>query len=178
MRRPWQKRIDSVRVYDDAVLRAPARPVTEFDADLDRLIARLLRVQKRHRAVGVAASQIGEPWDVFVINGAEIKNGGKPEVYVNARIVSEVGQDTDEEGCLSFPGIFVPIRRPGRVAIAALDQDGNGFEREATGLLARAYSHETDHLQGRLIVDRVGANVREKLIRHMLKHGKKVTGNT
>lgn len=176
MRRPWQKPTDSVRVYDDAVLRAPAKAVTDFGNDLQRLIERLLRVQKRHHAVGVAASQIGEPWDVFVINGGEIRRGGKPEVYINARIVDENGQSVDEEGCLSFPGVFVPIKRSSHVALAALDADGNGFEREATGLLARAYSHETDHLQGRLIIDRISTTAREKIIAHMRKHSRKAVG--
>lgn len=173
MRRPWQKPSDSVRVFDDAVLRAPARTVTDFGDNLQRLIERLLRVQKKHHAVGVAASQIGEPWDVFVINGGEIRRGGKPEVYVNARIVAEEGQALDEEGCLSFPGVFIPIKRPNRVVLAALDPEGNGFEREATGLLARAFSHETDHLQGRLIIDRVSPTARDKVIAHMRKHARK-----
>lgn len=178
MRRPWGKSKDSIRIYDDAVLRAPARTVTEFDDDLARLIGRLLRIQKQHHAVGVAASQIGEPWDVFVINGSEIRRGGKPEVYVNSRIVAEEGQSVDEEGCLSFPGIFVPIRRSAYVAIAALDQYGNGFEREATGLLARAYSHETDHLQGHLIIDRVSPGTRGRVIEHMRKHARSSGGRS
>lgn len=176
MRRPWQKRTDSVRIYDDAVLRAPTRSVTEFGADLQQLIERLLRVQKHHHAIGAAATQIGEPWDVFTINGAEIRRGGKPEVYINARIVAEDGQALDEEGCLSFPGVFIPIQRSSRVVVAALDEDGNGFEREAAGLLARAYSHETDHLQGRLIIDRVSPGAREKIIAHMRKHARKTDG--
>ena len=169
MRRPWQKRTDKVRIFDDAALRASAQDIIEFGDDLRRLIERLLRVQKRDHAIGVAATQIGEPWNIFVINGAAMRRGGKPEVYVNARIVSEDGQEIDEEGCLSFPGIFVPIKRPGRVVLTALDQDGDSFEREASGLLARAYIHETDHLQGRLIIDRVSPNAREKIIGQMSK---------
>jgi peptide deformylase len=172
MRRPWGTSADSIRIFDDAILRVPSRSVTDFGDSLQRLIARLLKVQKRHHAVGVAASQIGEPWDVFVINGSEIRRGGKPEVYVNARIVFEDGQSQDEEGCLSFPGVFIPIKRAAHVALAALDENGNGFEREATGLLARAYSHETDHLRGRLIIDRVGPNAREKVIAHMRRHAR------
>ena len=174
MRRPWQKRTDQICIYDDAILRTTTREVTDFDDGLHRLIERLLRVQKRHHAIGVAATQIGEPWNVFVINGGEIKRGGKPEVYVNARIISEEGQEIDEEGCLSFPGIFVPIKRSSRVVLAALDQNGDGFEREATGLLARAYSHETDHLNGRLIIDRVGPTTREKITARMRSRSQKV----
>lgn len=173
MRRPWAKPRDRVRVYDDAVLRAPVQDVTDFGAELRRLVERLLRVQKRNHAIGVAATQIGEPWNVFVINGAEIRSGGKPEVYVNARIVSEEGSDIDEEGCLSFPGIFIPISRPFRVELTAQDPDGFAVEREATGLLARAYSHETDHLKGQLIIDRVTPQARGKIIEKMKKRSGK-----
>jgi peptide deformylase len=167
MRRPWAKRVDEVRVFDDSVLRARVRDVTEFGENLRDLIQRLLRVQKRDHAIGVAAPQIGELWNVFVINGAQIEHGGKPEVYVNARILSEEGHDLDEEGCLSFPGIFVPVLRPRLVGIAAQDEAGNPFEREGTGLLARAFSHEADHLQGRLIIDRLAPEMRDKIIARM-----------
>lgn len=170
MRRLWSRPRDSVRVYDDAVLRAPVRDVTDFGERLQRLIDRLLRVQKRHHAIGVAATQIGESWNVFVLNGAEIRQGGEPEVYVNPKIVSEAGTAVDEEGCLSFPGVFIPVRRPGRVALTAQDRDGNPFEREGTGLLARAYSHETDHLQGKLIIDRVAPPIRREILEHMSIH--------
>jgi peptide deformylase len=167
MRRPWAKPRDRVRVFDDAVLRAPVRDVTDFGVELQQLVERLLRVQKRNHAIGVAATQIGESWNVFVINGAEIRSGGKSEVYVNPRIVSTEGTDVDEEGCLSFPGIFIPISRPFRVALTAQDVDGAHIEREATGLLARAYSHETDHLLGQLIIDRVAPGTRERIIEKM-----------
>ncbi len=167
MRRPWAKKTDKVRVYDDAVLRAPARDVTDFGGELRALIERLLRVQKRDRAIGVAATQIGEAWNVFVLNGAEIKRGGKPEVYVNARILAEDGDDLDEEGCLSFPDIFIPVLRPSFVSIIAQDAAGIPFEREGRGLLARAFSHEIDHLQGKLIIDRVMPSTRDKIIARM-----------
>jgi peptide deformylase len=173
MRRPWAKPRDRVRVFDDAILRAPVRDVTDFGAGFQQLVERLLRVQKRNHAIGVAATQIGEPWNVFVINGAEIRSGGKPEVYANARIVSEEGSDVDEEGCLSFPGIFIPIARPFRVALTARNQDGLPIEREATGLLARAYSHETDHLRGQLIIDRVTQPTREKILEKMKRRSGK-----
>lgn len=167
MRRPWIRHSETIRIFDDAALRAPARDVTEFGADLKRLIDRLFRVQKRDRAIGVAASQIGEPWNVFVLNGGEIERGGKPEAYVNARILSEFGESIGEEGCLSFPGIFVPVHRPNAVTISAKGIDGKPFEIEGRGLLARAFSHEIDHLQGRLIIDRVSPNVRDKILSRM-----------
>lgn len=167
MRRLWSTRTDTVRLFDDAVLRAPVRDVTDFGASLRALIDRLLRVQRRERAVGVAATQIGESWNVFVLNGAELRRGGKPEVYINPRILREEGQDTDEEGCLSFPGLFIPVVRPQRVEIEALDADGRRFTREGAGLRARAFSHETDHLLGRLIVDRVDPELRESVLARM-----------
>lgn len=160
----WLTKPDKVRIYGDDVLRHPVRDVTEFDAHLKRLIDRLLRVQKRERAIGVAATQIGEPWNVFVVNGREIVRGGKPEVYINARILGEEGDCLDEEGCLSFPGVFIPVLRPRLVSITAQDPSGNRFEREGWDLWARAYSHEIDHLQGRLLIDRVAPGVRAKII--------------
>lgn len=171
MHRLWARDVDPIRVFEDSVLRAPVRQVTDFGQQLQSLIQRLLRAQKRNKAIGVAAPQIGEPWNVFVIDGARIQRGGKPEVYVNPRVHSEEGHDFDEEGCLSFPDIFVAVPRPARVTIVAQDADGRPFEREATGLWARAYCHETDHLNGCLIIDRVSPSLREKILQSMKSRG-------
>jgi peptide deformylase len=163
----WLTKSDKVRIYDDAILRAHVQDVTDFGPELAGLIDRLYRVQKRDRAIGVAATQIGEPRNVFVINGGEITRGGRPEAFVNARILAIDGDSLDEEGCLSFPDVFIPVLRPSRVTISAQDQAGRQIEREGHGLLARAFSHEIDHLQGRLIIDRVSPVVREKIIARM-----------
>ncbi len=167
MRRLWTRQRDKVRIFDDAVLRLPAAAVTQFGDDLQSLVDRLLRVQKRTHALGVAASQIGESASVFVINGSEIAPGGAPEVFVNPRIVEEDGVAAEEEGCLSFPGIFISIRRPQSVILAAQNVFGQPIQRKAHGLLARVFSHEVDHLLGRLIIDRVTPETRERIIARM-----------
>jgi peptide deformylase len=167
MPRLFRAAADALRLFDDPALRRQARDVTVFDADLHRLVERLLRVQKRHHAVGVAASQIGDDRNVFTLDGAQFSRGGKPMVFINAQVVSEDGEIIEEEGCLSFPDIFIDVIRPRQITITAFDKEHKPIEREATGLLARAFSHETDHLQGRLLIDRVAPDVRDTVLNRM-----------
>lgn len=172
---PYGRAADSIRVFSDPVLRRPARDVSAFDDDLRALIDRLFRVQAQHKAVGVAASQIGDDRNVFTLDHGQIRRGGKPQVYINARIVDHEDEAVDEEGCLSFPGIYVNVARPKRVTLSALDAEGRPFEREGKGLLARAFSHETDHLRGRLLIDRLAPDVRHSVVARMRRLAAKLS---
>ena len=159
--------IDEIRLFGDAVLRTVATDVADFNGDLRKLADRLLAVQAREKAIGVAAVQIGVELNVFSLNAGTIKRRGQIEVLVNPQVVAEEGEVIEEEGCLSFPNIFCDVIRPRWVAIKAYDLDGNPVEREADGMLARAYLHEIDHLQGRLFIDRVDPNTRERVLAKM-----------
>ncbi|GAB4322107.1 MAG: peptide deformylase [Candidatus Zixiibacteriota bacterium] len=159
--------IQEIRLYGDEVLRRPADDVCDFGATLQQLASDLLMTQAAAKAVGVAAVQIGVEQNVFSIDGSTVERRGRREVLVNPQVVETHGEVVEEEGCLSFPGIFVPIRRPEWVAIRAQNLDGKEIEREATGYLARAYLHEIDHLRGRLFTDLMDADTRRDVIRRM-----------
>jgi peptide deformylase len=158
---------DAIRMFGDPVLRTVVPEVADFDRHLRELADRLIAVQAREEAVGVAAVQIGVELSVFSLDAGMIRRGGKTEVLVNPHLVAEEGEVVEEEGCLSFPDIFCDVIRPRWVAVAARDLDGNPVEREASGMLARAYLHEIDHLQGRLVIDRVDPDTRERILAKM-----------
>ena len=113
---------------------------------------------------GLAAIQVGVPARLFIVDGhvAGEAEGSPAKVFINPEIL-EISSEaqTGDEGCLSFPNIFVPVKRGMRARVRATDLDGNTFESEGEGLFARALQHETDHLNGKLLVDQVGPVKRE-----------------
>ena len=160
-----------IRLFGDPVLRRVASEVLEFDGRLQELARRLLAMQAHERAAGVAAVQLGVELKVFAVDERALSCGRRAEVL----IVENDGEVVEEEGCLSFPGIFCDVIRPRRVGIKAYDLDGNPVEREATGMLARAYVHEIDHLEGRLIIDRVDPDTKEWILSKMKVDGEAAT---
>jgi peptide deformylase len=121
---------------------------------------------------GLAAIQVGEPLRLFIIDpGVAGRTATDPPlVVVNPELLSiSEEQYTNDEGCLSFPGIYVPIQRGVRARIRAQDLTGVFFELDGEGLLGRAFQHETDHLDGRLLIDRVGPVKRQIIKRKMRK---------
>ncbi len=140
--------------YPDPRLREVCTPVDAVDDDLRRLVDRMFELMFDVHGVGLAAPQVGVTVRLFVACPT-----GEPtdrRVYVNPRITALDGKQDGEEGCLSFPGIYSNIKRADLATIHALDLDGVAFEETAQGLLARAFQHETEHLDGRLLVDRMG----------------------
>jgi peptide deformylase len=135
-----------------------------------RLVEDMTETMYSHNGAGLAAIQVGRPERIILIDG-HVAGGAEdapPVVLVNPSIddLSDE-QETADEGCLSFPGIFVPIKRAQRARVSAYGLDGKRFTIAAEGLYARALQHETDHLTGRLIVDFVGAVKREIIKRKM-----------
>lgn len=157
--------IRDIRLYGDAILRRRADDVVDFGEHLRQLAEDLLTTQDDANAVGLAAVQIGVNLNVFSIDGAQVKRRGIREVLVNPVLADSDGEIVEEEGCLSFPGIFAPVARPKWVAIRARGIDGEIVEREAKGYLARAYLHEIDHLNGRLFTDLMDPDTRVDVIR-------------
>jgi peptide deformylase len=120
--------------------------------------------------VGLAATQIGEPVRVFVIDVATGEDEPSDlKVFVNPEILSRNGVQAWEEGCLSFPGVHEEIERAERVRVRAQDVNGRTFELEADGLLAVAIQHENDHLDGKLMIDHLGLIRRRLVHRQMSK---------
>lgn len=158
-------------VWPDPRLREDTRPVDAVNDEVRALYRDLVDTMFAYNGIGIAAIQIGETVQMFLID-AVVAGGEKtddPVAFINPEIVW-TGDETDrsEEGCLSFPGVYVPIERPSTCKIRALGLDGEVFEREAEGLFARALQHEHDHLTGRLLVDFVGP-LKKQMIKRKLR---------
>lgn len=137
--------------YPDPRLREKCRRVETFDDSLRSLAARMFELMREHRGVGLAAPQVGQTIRMFVMN-----HSGKPEddrVYVNPMLSDPDGDDEAEEGCLSLPGINLDVLRSNSLRIRAQDLDGKPFEQTETGYIARIWQHETDHINGILLLN-------------------------
>jgi peptide deformylase len=140
--------------WPDPRLKKKSEPVTVFDEKLRDLSARMLDIMREFKGVGLAAPQVGLNIRLFVINPT-----GEPEddkVYVNPVLSEPAGENEEkEEGCLSIPEINVNIIRPTILKMQARDISGEPFEQTASGFVTRIWQHENDHLDGRLIIDRM-----------------------
>ncbi len=161
--------------YGDPVLETPAAKVSEFDtAELRKLIADMFESMYAAKGVGLAAPQIGIGKRIAVI---DLSVGDAPEqrfVLINPEIVHKEGTQQGEEGCLSIPGFREQVARPARVTVRAQDATGAFFEKSGEELLARAFAHEIDHLNGRLYISHVSALKRDLIrrkIRKLVKAG-------
>jgi peptide deformylase len=146
--------------YPDPRLRQPARPLRpeELDASVRALLERMHEILAQSKGVGLAATQLGVPLRIFV--ACPTGEAAARQEYINPRVTSYEGTATTEEGCLSVPGVHTKIKRHAKVTLEAMDQAGKPLRVEAEGLLARIVQHETDHLDGRLLVDRMSAIAR------------------
>jgi len=164
--------VRSIVKFPDPRLRQACTPVTAFDEQLRRLVADMKDTMYLSEGAGLAAIQVGEPICLFIIDPEVAGRTAEdpPLVLVNPEIVSlSEEEQMGDEGCLSFPGIFVPVKRGLRVRVRAQDLDGKTFEVEGEGLFARALQHEVDHLRGRLLVDMVGPVKRQIIKRKRRK---------
>ncbi|WP_428263746.1 peptide deformylase [Haliangium sp.] len=159
-------------VWPDPRLRQETRRVTEITDEIRTLYRDLVDTMYAHNGLGIAAIQVGDPTAMFLVEpelaGASAKDD--PVAFINPEILwtSEESEKTDE-GCLSFPGIYVPVERPVAARVRALGIDGESFEIEGEGLLARCLLHENDHLTGKLLVDFVGPLKRQMIKRKLGK---------
>jgi peptide deformylase len=160
--------------YGDPILETPTKPVEKFDEDFQALIADMFESMYAAQGVGLAAPQVGVGVRVTVI---DVSNGKNPEaklVCANPRIVYTEGEQREEEGCLSLPGFRGYVARPQYVTIRAHDATGKEFEMKGEGLLARAFCHEIDHLDGVLFISHLSLLKRDMIkrkIRKMKKAG-------
>jgi peptide deformylase len=159
--------------YPDPRLREPTFEVAEVDAGIRQLVRDLIDTMYSLNAAGIAAIQVGRLERIFIIDGKvadpEAGDDAKPLVFINPELVETGrGLTVAEEGCLSFPNVFVDIKRPRWAKIRARDVDGNLFEADGEGLLGRALQHEFDHLTGRLMIDLVGM-VKKEVIKRKMK---------
>jgi peptide deformylase len=160
-----------ILVYPDARLREKALPVEEVNDEIRQLVQDMAETMYDAPGVGLAANQIGVLKRVFLIDIAGEDEPSQLRVFINPELVELSGTQLFEEGCLSFPGATEEIKRADTVRVKALDEHGEPFELEADGLLAVAIQHENDHLNGVLMIDKLGA-VKRRLF------GRKVTRAT
>jgi peptide deformylase len=137
--------------YPDPRLRVRCAPVTAFDAPLAALAARMFELMRQHKGVGLAAPQVARGERLFVMNAT-----GNPEddrVYVNPILSDPAGTEAGPEGCLSLPGIQIDVLRSTTLRMRAQDLSGREFEQVESGYVARIWQHETDHLNGILLIN-------------------------
>jgi peptide deformylase len=161
--------------YGERPLHQRAADVTAFDDQLQRLIDDMVETMYGAPGIGLAATQVGVPQRLFVV---DLSVGRKPAdliVMVNPEFVEREGVQLEEEGCLSVPGFNATVVRPARAVLKGLDREGNERTVEGTGLLARAFQHEMDHLDGTVFVDRLRGIKRDVIVRkiHKLKRAGK-----
>jgi peptide deformylase len=152
-----------IRTFGDPVLKTRAAPVETFDDALAHLAEEMLTTMREHEGVGLAANQVGRLRRILVAATED-----EEYVIVNPQI-EEAAQDTEKavEGCLSIPDIQVEVERPTAVTLSGQDATGSPLRIEASGLLARIFQHELDHLNGVLILDRTDRESRKAAMREM-----------
>jgi len=153
--------VRKIRTYPEDVLKQKTEPVREFDSELQKLIDDMIETMYAAPGVGLAANQVGVSKQVTVIDVSSRDETSSLIVLVNPEIVHEEGEDSCEEGCLSIPEYTTIVKRAEKVKVRGLDRNGAPLEVEAEGLLARALQHEIDHLNGFLLIDRIGRIKRE-----------------
>jgi peptide deformylase len=139
--------------YGDSILTKRAEEVAEFDGKLKKLVDDMFETMYGAPGVGLAAPQVGVLKRLFVMDCSSGKDKKQKVVLINPVIESEEGEQVGDEGCLSFPGVFLEIKRPQRVVVRAQDIDGSNMTLDVMDLQARCVSHETDHLDGELFIN-------------------------
>ena len=159
--------------YGAVVLETPAATVTEFDTpELHKLIEDMFESMYAARGVGLAATQIGIGQRIAVIDASNGENPDDRIILINPEIIATSGLQSSEEGCLSLPGFRETVSRPNKVTVRAQNAKGEFFEMNGEELLARAFLHETDHLNGRLYITHVSALKRDLIRRKIRKLAK------
>src|ERR1043165_8443994 len=161
-----------VVIWPDERLRQPSVAVTAVDASVRALYQDLVDSMYAENGLGIAALQLGDPRRMFIV---EPRLAGRPETdlpiaFINPEIVETSDEQQDsEEGCLSFPEIYIKVKRPMRCKVRAMGLDGAMFEIEGEALFARCMLHENDHLTGKLLVDFVGPLKRQMIKKKLQK---------
>lgn len=156
----------------DSILSAPARPVDAITPEIETLIDDMIETMYAAPGIGLAATQVGVPLRIFVIDVSLGRDPAALHVMINPEFVERDGMQLEEEGCLSVPGFTATVARPKRVVVKGLNRQGDEHRVEGTGLLARALQHEVDHLNGCLFVDRLRGIAKELIVRKIKKLAK------
>jgi peptide deformylase len=165
----------SIVKYPEPVLSQPGEPVTEFNDELRKFVADMFETMYAAQGIGLAAPQVAVSKRVTVIDLSLGKDPKEKLVLINPEVILREGKQYEEEGCLSFPEIREKVPRAWKVRVRAQNEHGKWFEMDGDELLARAFQHEIDHLDGVLFIFRMSALKRDlnlRKIRKMQREGK------
>lgn len=140
-----------IRTYGDPCLRRKSKVVKDVGPSERFLISSMVETMRFHKGIGLAAPQIGLNEQIFVVDV-----GDGPIVVINPVITKKTGSDLMEEGCLSIPDVMVKVKRAEAIVVTYTDENNRRVQRTCSGLMAKVIQHETDHLNGKLIVDYAG----------------------
>ena len=157
----------NILVYPDSRLRTVAKPVKNVDDSIRNIVSDMLETMYDANGIGLAATQVDVHQQVIVMDISDTRD--QPLVLINPKIINRNGEQVYDEGCLSVPEYYAPVKRAEEIKLTALDQQGEIFELEAEGLLAICIQHEMDHLLGKVFVDYLSRlkqdRVRKKIIK-------------
>jgi peptide deformylase len=156
--------------YPDPRLRTRAQPVTQFDAELSKLVDDMFETMYAAPGIGLAATQVDVHKRVVVIDVSKDKD--QPLVFINPQLLSRDGEEVSEEGCLSVPENYAEVKRAAKVRVRAQDRNGEFFETDYDDVLAVCIQHEMDHLEGKLFVDYLSDLKRERIRKKLEKERK------
>lgn len=160
--------------YDDPILHVKTPRLEEFDGNLKKIVGDMFETMYASNGVGLAGVQVGVPLRLFVMDCSGGRDPKQKITVINPEIVEVAGEQTGEEGCLSFPGLFERVSRPNQVQFEAQDAEGKTFRMEGIELTARCVLHETDHLDGMTFLERMSIVKRsmiERKIKKRIKQG-------
>jgi peptide deformylase len=169
---PPPRKIYPIVKYGDPILEKPTTPIKNFDAELEELVQDMFASMYAAQGVGLAAPQIGRSIRVAVVDVTGGKNPEAKIVLANPQVIHAEGEVREEEGCLSIPGFRGYVLRPQFVTVKAQNAKGESFEIRGENLLARAFCHEIDHLDGILFIQHLGM-IKRDLIKRKIKKLKK-----
>jgi peptide deformylase len=147
-------RLELVEFPHPALLRR-ARPLARIDDTIHDVVEQMFEIMYQAGGIGLAATQVALPYRLFIVNLEARPNAGEELVFINPSLSRPRGNAVQEEGCLSLPGLRMDVRRPEQIVVKAWSLEGEPFEEDLDGLLARVVQHEFDHLEGRLFTDRL-----------------------
>lgn len=154
--------------YPHPALSWKSKPITEINAELRKIVRQMFDLMYEANGIGLAANQVALPYRLFIINLTADPNEPEHEhVFINPEILRRKGSSEDEEGCLSLPELFGPVRRAEEIVVDAFDLEGQGFEMKLRDLPSRVVQHENDHLDGVLFIERMTESARRELEPHI-----------
>lgn len=165
--------------FGNPILRKKCEPVKEITPEIQELVQDMIHLMKTHRGIGFSANQAGHPVRIFITQIPYDKEEGQFDegellIFINPKLSNPSPQtETREEGCLSIPGIYVPVIRPLAIEVEALDLEGKSFKIQCHGLQARCCMHENDHINGVLMIDRTDPQTKRQMEQRLRELKKK-----